>query len=199
MGVTAMPEALVKVREEQERAAEKAKVWVRHALEELIASDDGYTERTAGEILALLDSDVGMPTEYARLVSTGFYQKRYDIVRNALHALADKKLVIIGETINSRGREGETFSRPRDVSADWVIEVDATDGMSKERALRGITAWFQLDGAVLNNVTGVFLTHKRRGKQDGKATAQVPGRGYDSRTVAGRPRRRKPRSTAGGD
>lgn len=206
-----VPAALAQVRADEARAEEKAKEWVRATLEALFTSDAGFEPRTSREVMAMLDTNIDMPTEYARFVKEGdivLYNKRYQWARNTLEQLARKKLVVVGATLNKFERDAATYARPRDASDEWTIEIDALDHIAKMRALRGIKEWLQLDGAVLDNVKDVLLTRKGSGgRQNGQAEApQVFGHRDDSGAAAGRgtgtkrkPRGRKPRLTQGGD
>jgi hypothetical protein len=190
-----MAPALTAWQEQEARWKSEANAWVRDRLRAHFESEAGFEPMTAGNLLAKLDADTGMPTAWARVLKsdTVSYQERYSTVRNILEGLARQRIVVLGTTVNAKGLErATTYARPRDASTEWTIELDGASHATSA-AQAGIREWLSTSGAVLNGINSVMLSRKTdRGVYGGSAQGTEGGN-------QGRPaRRRNPRRTRGG-
>jgi hypothetical protein len=162
-----MAPALARWEEQVAHWKEEAAQWVRTRIEEHFSSEAGYQPMTAGEVMHMLDHDPSMPTGWARLVQSEStaYRERYAMVRNTLEVLARQRVLVIGSTVNVKGKENtSTYARPRDASADWTIDVEALSSENRSRALQGIKQWLALDGGLcLEGVSTIMLERKSGG------------------------------------
>lgn len=159
-----MAPALAEWEQQEAQWRREANDWARKKLLEHFESDAAFNPMTAGELMAQLDADVSMPTAWARILKTDTvsYRERYSTVRNVLESLARQRIIAMGTTVNAKGREkSTTYSRPRDASDDWDIQIDGT-AAAVQRARQGIRDWLQLDGSILDGVTGLKFTPKQR-------------------------------------
>jgi hypothetical protein len=93
-------------RKEDPRVAE-ARAWARSVLYDHLHPG---TEMTCGEILGCLDADPRRPQIWDHLAAseTERYKKRYHMVRKLLENGAREQKLVLGTTVNSKGREKST-------------------------------------------------------------------------------------------
>jgi hypothetical protein len=180
----------------EERMRAEAREWAKQRLEELVLNDETYTQRTAAEVLALLDSDPSQPSSYAWLNRSGKaeYDARYAMVRNHLEALARSKRVVCGTTINRNGVDGSTtYVRPRDILSKWNIEVDRDSRGSVARIVREFIVQF---GSIIETAgTGeIWLTLKHKSE----GGVNVHGNKRTDSDAGPAKAGRRPRATRGG-
>jgi hypothetical protein len=182
---------------EEARAKEEARDWARTRLEAIVSQDAEYKPRTAGEFLAVLDHDPAQPSAWARINKgeTVSYNTRFQIVRNNLESMARAKTVSCGTTVNSKGKEhSTTYARPRDVTAEWAIEVDGR-GVGSQQLANDLKEFLSSRGYPLEHIEGAMLTRK----SSTGGTTSNDGHGQTAAKPGTKIKRRKPRSTRGGD
>jgi hypothetical protein len=200
-----------KARTDDPRA--KAMDWARGKIVEYFESERGYTPMTAGDLLHLLDQQIDSPCGWQQLqdADSTAYRHRYAIVRNTLEVLARQKKLVIGSTVNAKGKDNSaTYSRPRDASADWNVGISATSGSADHRVRQRVNEWLSFDDGTLHQVNEIHLVRKGvRFVKSSETKAQepfpAPGRGDADQESPPKKRRGRPpgsrnrRTTQGGD
>lgn len=198
---TAAPPALVEWKQQEAKLKAEAQEWVKDRLKAYLDTEAAYQPRTVTEIMeGFLDKETSMPSGYARIVDRSGKGERFNLVRNTLEGMVRHKLAVVDSTLNARGRESAAYARPTNVADQWQILVSATNQETINRALTGIKKWLSLEGATLNDVTGVMMTRKSGGtKLYETQTTTVAGGGNSGSKHRTRARGRKPRNTESSD
>lgn len=179
-----LPPAVAEWRKQEEAWNAQASAWVRDTLGDFFTMTAepgvGYT---TSDVLKMLDDLPTMPMAWGRLVKSesASYNKRYEMTRNSLEALARKRLVAVGTTTNAHGRERTTtYARPRDESQNWSLEIEAISNTVRARALNGIKTWLALDGgSVLDGVTSARFVRRQSGGTSGSDRKRGTGVPHD--------------------
>ncbi len=179
---------------EQQWDTEAAR-WVRTTLEQWFTADSTYSEKTAANVMDMVDNRHDHPAGWARLLvnPTATYRKRYDLIRNALETLARARVVATGTTVNANGRSGSaTYARARSPADIWEVTMSGPPGdvaYAKNRALQ----WLEAEGDLaLRNITTVSITRKQGpgGRANG-LNSGAAGTGIVSRPVKPANRRKR--------
>lgn len=117
-------------------------------------------QHTPADVLQWIDDRENLPGGWLRWMSDRHV--RYQMVANAVKAMAKEGLLDTSETINAQGQHATSFI-PRRIADDWSVEIDGTESESVTSLVR---RWLHSQEAQLAGVTSITLTRKGTKKAD---------------------------------
>lgn len=127
-------------------------------------------QHTPADVLQWIDDRENLPGGWLRWMSDRHV--RYQMVANAVKAMAKEGLLDTSETINAQGQHATSFI-PRRIAEDWSVEVDGTGNESVTSLVR---RWLHTHDEQLQGVVSITLTRKGTIKADVNRSGEDGGR-----------------------